>query len=112
MSNYITIEEVNGERLDKVRQTLRFQTGNFVWRIKFNVLLRASTVNNQTCFVTATSGEPLATKIHYNSEQRYIEIEPVFAYAKNQSYILHITTKVASLKGQTLQQEIRIRFKI
>lgn len=112
MTNFIQIEEVTGERQDKVHQALKFQTGNFVWRVRFNLPLRTSTVNNQSCFVTTTSGAPLKTTIHYNADQKYIEIEPQEAYAKNTSYILNVTTKVASLQGKNLKQDIRIRFRV
>lgn len=112
MTNFIKIEEVSGENKNKVHQALRFQTGKFVWRIKFNLPLKASSVNNQTCFVTSASGAILKANIHYKSEGNYIEVEPQEAYSKEQSYFLHVTTQVTALNGKKLKQEIQIKFKV
>lgn len=34
-TNYIKIESVTGGVKNRVKQNLKFKTGNFVWRIKF-----------------------------------------------------------------------------
>ena len=111
-AHYIKIEEVTGEAKSKVHQTLKFPTANFVWRIKFNLPLRASTVNNNTCYVTNMDGHPLKTHISYNSTNQYIQIEPLEGYLKGVSYILHITTNVLPVKGKRLQSNVSIQFKI
>ena len=112
MANYITIESVLGSGENKVKQALKFKTGNFVWKIKFTAPLNPSTVNNRNLYVTSMTNTPLPTNIRYDSIGNYIEIEPLAPYERNESYLLHITTKVKSKKGQTLPNEITIQFKV
>jgi len=112
MTNYIKIEDVTGEQRSKVRQRLKFPTGNFVWRVKFNLPLSASSVNNQSCYVIKPDGSLLKTAIHYNSREHMIEITPLDPYARNETYILTVTTKVSSLSGKRLKQDIQIRFQV
>ena len=97
---------------DKVKQSLKFKTGKFVWRVKFSTPLDARTVNNVNLYVTSSAGRVLNTAIHYDSESSMIEIEPLEAYAKSESYTLNITTKVKSRGGQKLKDPIRLQFKI
>jgi hypothetical protein len=111
-SNYITIESVTGGVKNRVKQNLKFKTGNFVWRIKFTAPLNPSTVNNRNLYVTSLNLTPLQTNIRYDTVDNCIEIEPLEAYTKNESYLLHVTTNVASKKGQKLPNEITIQFKV
>lgn len=111
-SNFITIESVSGEEKTRVKQSLKFKTGKFVWRIKFTAPLNPATVNNKNLYVTSLKQTPLQTNIRYDSVNNYIEIEPLEAYSKNESYLLHISTNVASKKGQKLSKEITIQFKV
>lgn len=110
--NYITIESVTGSGKNRVKQDLKFKTGNFVWRIKFSAPLNPSTVNNQNLYVTSLNQTPLQTNIRYDSVENYIEIEPLAPYTKNESYLLHVTTNVKSHKGKALSNEITIQFKV
>ncbi len=41
-----------------------------------------------------------------------IEIEPLEPYAQNESYILNITTNVASAGGKRLREPLQVQFKI
>lgn len=111
-SKYITIESVTGGVKDRVKQDLRFKTGNFVWRIKFTAPLKPSTVNNKNLNVTTLSNTPLLTNIRYDSVNSCIEIEPLEPYNKNESYLLHVSSMVESKKGQRLPQDIVIQFKL
>jgi len=111
-SKYITIESVTGGVKNRVKQNLKFKTGNFVWRIKFTAPLKPSTVNNKNLNVTTLNNTPLLTNIRYDSVDNYIEIEPLEPYNKNESYLLHISNKVESRRGQKLQDEITIQFKL
>jgi hypothetical protein len=111
-SNYITIESVEGSTKTKVKQNLKFKTGNFVWKIKFTAPLNPSTVNNKNLYVTSLNQIPLPTNIRYDTVNNCIEIEPLGAYTKNESYLLHITTNVKSKKGQKLTSEITLQFKV
>lgn len=109
---YITIENVTGGDKNKVKQTLKFKTGKFVWRVKFTAPLNPSTVNNRNLYVTSSKQVPLLTNIRYDSVNNYIEIEPLEPYEKDESYLLHVTTNVKSKRGQKLANEITIQFKV
>jgi len=110
MANYLDIKNVSDGYLGKVRQDLKFKTGNFVWKIFFNIPLNPATVNNQNLTVTDAAGKPLNTNITYNSEQHAIEISPRDAYTQGESYFLHINKMVESKGGQRLKDEISIEF--
>jgi hypothetical protein len=113
MANYIEIESVSdGIPANLVRQDLKFKTGKFVWRVKFNIPLNPKTVNNVNLYVTDAEQTPLKTSIHYDVENNMIEIEPLEAYAKESSYFLNITKNIESKGGQKLKKEIRIQFKV
>ncbi|MGB8455482.1 MAG: Ig-like domain-containing protein [Anaerocolumna sp.] len=111
-NNFLNIESVSDEVQDKVKQALKFRTGNFVWRIKFSSLLNPATVNNRNLYVTSISQMPLKTRISYDSINKYIEIEPLEPYSENQSYILTITQNVKSVGGKSLKKNVQIQFKI
>ena len=111
-SNFITIENITGAGLGRVKQSLKFKTGSFVWRIKFTAPLNPATINNRNLYVTSMNQSPLKTNIRYDSVNNYIEIEPLEPYNKNESYLLHVTTNVMSKKGQKLTSEITIQFKV
>jgi hypothetical protein len=112
MSNFITIESVVGSVKNRVKQNLKYKTGNFVWRIKFTAPLNPATVNNRNLYVTSLNQVPLQTNIRYNTIDNCIEIEPLAPYEKNESYLLHVTTNVKSKLGQKLPNEITIQFKV
>ncbi len=109
---YITIESVTGSVNNRVKQDLKFKTGHFVWRIKFTAPLKPSTVNNKNLNVTNLNNTPLLTNIRYDSVNNYIEIEPLEPYNKNESYLLHVSRMVQSKRGQKLQDDIVIQFKV
>lgn len=111
-SNFINIESVTGENQDKIKQALKFRTGNFVWRIKFSTELNPATVNNRNLYVTSANQIPLKTQIRYDSVNKYIEIEPIEPYMENESYILNVTKNVKSRGGKNLNQNIQIQFKL
>ena len=111
MANYLEFESMSAGMENKVKQDLKFKTGNFVWKIKFNVPLDPKTVNNVNLYVTSLNLSPLKTAIRYNSLENEIEIEPMEAYAQNESYILNITTNVKSLNGKPLKEPIQVQFK-
>ena len=110
--NFINIESVPDDMEGKVKQNLKFKTGKFVWRVKFSAPLDPATVNNMNLYVTTIDNTPLKTAIHYISETNEIEIEPLEAYAKDSSYILHILKRVRSVGGQNLKSDISLQFKV
>ncbi len=112
MANYLEFESMTEGLEDRVVQDLKFKTGKFVWKIKFNVPLDPKTVNNVNLYVTSLNLSPLKTAIRYNSLDNEIEIEPLEPYAQNESYILNITTKVTSAGGKKLAKPLQVQFKI
>lgn len=111
-THFIDIEEISDGVENRVKQDLKFKTGKFVWRVKFNTPLNPQTVNNVNLYVTGVNQSPLKTTIKYDTINNIIEIEPLEPYAQNESYILNITTNVKSKGGQNLKKPIKIKFKL
>lgn len=109
--NYLDIESSTGIVEDKIKQNLKFKTGKFVWRIKFNIPLNPQSVNNVNLYVTTLKQAPLKTAIRYDAVKNYIEIEPLEPYAKSESYILHVSKNVKSKGGKKLNNDVKIQFK-
>lgn len=112
MANYLEFESMTEGLESKVYQDMKYKTGNFIWKIRFNTPLDPKTVNNVNLYVTSLNLSPLKTAIRYNSLENEIEIEPLEPYAQNESYILNITTNVTSLGGKPLKQPLQVQFKI
>jgi hypothetical protein len=112
MTDYLSIEGMTEDLEGKVKQDLKYKTGNFLWKVKFNVPLDPKTVNNVNLYVTTENLSPLKTAIRYNSLENIIEIEPLEPYAQDETYILNITTNVTSLSGKALREPQQLRFKI
>lgn len=111
-NDYVSIESVSNSVKDKVKQSLKFRTGNFVWRIRFSSLLDPASVNNKTMYVTSLNQIPLKTYIRYDTVNQYIEIEPIEPYAQNKSYVLVITKSVQSQGGNYLKNEVKLQFSL
>lgn len=112
MPNYIDIQSVSDGYERLVKQDLKFKTGNFIWKVQFNIPLNPATVNNNNLSVSGPDGSPLSTKIYYDSVMNTIEIEPVEPYALGQPYNLHITKNVESRGGQKLKEDIDLQFQL
>lgn len=112
MGKYLDIENVSQGMEDKVKQNLKFKTGKFLWKVKFNTPLDPRTVNNINLYVTDMNQNPLSTAIHYDTINNIIEIEPLEAYAQHESYTLNVTTAVKSKGGNNLKTPVRLQFKI
>lgn len=112
MADYLSIEGMTEGLEGKVQQDLKFKTGNFLWKVKFNVPLDPKTVNNVNLYVTTETLSPLKTAIRYNSLENIVEVEPLEPYAQDEVYILNVTTKVTSLAGKALKEPQQVRFKI
>ncbi|MBQ8413062.1 MAG: Ig-like domain-containing protein [Lachnospiraceae bacterium] len=108
----LDIEDIPPHLSNKVKQNLQFKTGNFVWRIKFNIPLDPHTVNKDTMYVTNSSNQRLRTYIKYDTQNELIEIEPLEPYSTNEYYHLVITTNVRSKGGQSLNEPVSVKFKL
>lgn len=110
--DYLDIKNVDESVQNKVRQRLKFRTGNFIWRVKFNIPLDPKTVNNNNLYVMTSNDIPLPTRIRYNNETNEIEVEPSEAYSTEEEYVLHISTRVRSAGGNYLKSPVKVQFKI
>lgn len=108
----LDIEDIPPQLANKVKQDLKFKTGNFVWRIRFNIPLDPKTVNKDTMYVTNSQNQRLGAYIRYDTKNEIIEVEPLEAYSTNELYALTITTDVKSKGGQSLKEPVQIRFKL
>ncbi|MDE6024388.1 MAG: Ig-like domain-containing protein [Lachnospiraceae bacterium] len=108
----IEIEDIPPTLANRVKQDLKFRTGNFVWRVRFSTPLDPKTVNKETMYVADSQNQRLNTIIKYDTENELIEVEPLEPYATNEYYYLIITTNVKSRGGQTLGEPVKIKFKL
>lgn len=109
---FIEIEDVSKGYEKRVKQSLSFKTGNFVWRCRFTTALDPATVNSDNLYVENESGVKMDTKFTYNDSTMEIELEPLEPYAQETDYFLHITTKVKSKGGQSLKEPIQVKFRL
>ena len=112
MSKYITLDRGNLPENTFVKEDLTSKMYNFTWKIKFNNTLDSDTVNNTSMFVTSSDGSLFGCKIVYNSDNNYIEIHPTELYKPNETYTLTITTRVKSVSGSSLPNDISVPFSI
>ena len=110
--NLIDIEDIPPQLANKVKQDLRFKTGNFVWRVRFNIRLDPHTVNKDTMYVTNSQNQKLRSYIRYDTKNEIIEVEPLEPYSTNEYYFLTITKNVKSRGGQSLKEPVQIKFKL
>ena len=110
--NLIDIEDIPPQLANKVKQDLRFKTGNFVWRVRFNIALDPHTVNKDTMYVTNSQNQKLRSYIRYDTKNEIIEVEPLEPYSTNEYYFLTITKNVKSRGGQSLKEPVQIKFKL
>ncbi|BBF44662.1 putative cell wall hydrolase [Lachnospiraceae bacterium KM106-2] len=110
ITKYLNIENTTEGFEKLVNEDLKFRTGKFVWRVKFNTALNPKSVNNNNVYVTTANQAPLNTNVSYNSQRQLIEIEPLEPYSENESYILHVTTRVQSKGGKYLKKEVSLQF--
>ena len=68
--NLIDIEDIPPQLANKVKQDLRFKTGNFVWRVRFNIPLDPHTVNKDTMYVTNSQNQKLRSYIRMIRKMR------------------------------------------
>ena len=59
----LEFEDIPPHLSNKVKQNLQFKTGNFVWRVRFNIPLDPKTVNSDTMYVTNSDNKRLRTYI-------------------------------------------------
>ena len=112
MSKFITYDRSDLPDSTFVKERLSQKTYSFSWKIRFNSELDAKTVNSTTMFVTTPDGSLFNCKIIYNVVDNIIEIHPLEAYVSATTYTLTITTRIKSLTGASLPNDISIPFSI
>lgn len=100
------------EDMNNSGQKLKFRTGNFIWKVRFNIPLDPSSVNEINIFVLTSKNTILPTVARYNSETRELEVEPAVPYSKHEDYTLNISTRVRSAGGNYLRKPIKVEFVI
>ena len=107
---YLNIQSSTPNASSIIKQDLKFKTGDFVWRVKFNIPLDPGSVNDKNMYVANENNIPLKTYIRYDSITNEIEIEPKEPYSSSESYYLNITTNVCSRNGQRLKDPVQVHF--
>jgi len=82
------------------------------WYIRFNIPLDETSVNEENMEVTDTDGYIMRTDISYRSSDNRIVISPLDTYEEKRYYLLKVSKKVCSAKGQNLKTVISILFKL
>ncbi|MCL1882768.1 MAG: tetratricopeptide repeat protein [Defluviitaleaceae bacterium] len=82
------------------------------WFIRFNIPLDENSVNEKSMEVTDTDGYVMRTDISYQANANRIVISPLDSYEEQRYYLLKVSKKVRSAKGQNLKTIISILFKL
>ncbi|MCL2386317.1 MAG: hypothetical protein FWC89_02095 [Defluviitaleaceae bacterium] len=97
---------------DKIKVDLTGNADHIFWHIRFNLPLDPSTVNEKSMEVTDTEGYVMRTDISYHAGSNQIAISPLDTYEEQRYYLLKISKKVRSAKGQNLKTIINVLFKL
>jgi len=97
---------------DKIQTHLGDDTDNIFWYIKFNIPLDETSVSEKTMNVTDADGYLMRTEITYDDNRHLIVISPLDTYEQEVFYILRISTKVKSKRGNNLKSKMYILFKL
>lgn len=106
------IRATNKDLENKITTNIKGGSDEIYWYIKFNIFLDEKTVNKKTMNVTDTDGYIMRTNISYDSLKNLIVISPIDTYEQNRFYILNVSNKVKSGKGNNLKKDIHILFKL
>lgn len=112
MSRFISYETEDLPKGTLFREHLQSKSYNFSWQVRFSQELDPNSINNTTMFVTSPDGAILNCKIVYNTVENFIEIRPLEHYEPNTTYTLTITTRVKSINGKSLKEDVVFPFKI
>ena len=97
---------------DKIHIDLTGSIDSVHWFIRFNIPLDTASVNEKSMEVTDTEGYIMRTDISYQDNANRIVISPLDSYEDQRYYLLKISKKVRSAKGQNLKSVISILFKL
>lgn len=97
---------------DKITVDLTGPLDAVYWYIRFNVPLDETSVHEKSMEVTDTDGYAMRTDISYQPTSHRIVISPLDTYEEQRYYLLKVSKKVRSAKGQHLKSVINILFKL
>ncbi|MBV1821628.1 Ig-like domain-containing protein, partial [Bacteroidales bacterium MSK.15.36] len=69
------------------------------WIIKFNDILRISTVNNNTIYVTDENGKKVETNLEVSADKKSVYISPKGSYEYGKTYFLIANKGIEKLSG-------------
>ena len=108
----IRIATSDPKLMNKIQINLDGPIDNVYWYIRFNIPLDEESVNEKTMEVTDTEGYIMRTDISYQTKNNRIVISPLDSYEEQRYYLLKISRKVRSERGQQLKSIISIIFKL
>ena len=111
-SSRIRIATTDPRLKERIHTNITGNTESIYWYIRFNIPLDPSTVSHKTMGVTDTGGYIMRTDITYDSSMNRIVISPLDTYEQNRYYLLRVSRKVRSGRGQRLKTQINILFKL
>jgi len=97
---------------EKVQTKIDGSTEAIFWYIRFNIPLDERSVSEKTMNITDTEGYIMRTDISFNKGNNTIAVLPLDTYEENRFYLLNISKKVRSAKGNNLKSTIHILFKL
>ncbi len=97
---------------NKIRTHIDEHATKLYWYLRFNLPLDENSVNSETMRVTDLEGYSLKTEITYNQNNNLIIILPIDSYVRNCYYLLNISGRVKSAKGNPLRKKVTILFKL
>lgn len=97
---------------NKIQTNITGNTDNIYWYIRFNIPLDESSVSEKTMSVTDTDGYIMRTDITYDTSKNMIIISPLDTYEQEVFYLLQISKKVKSRRGNKLKSQMCILFKL
>lgn len=80
------------------------------WIIKFNDILRISTVNNNTIYVTDENGKKIETNLEVSADKKSVYISPKGSYEYGKTYFLIANKGIEKLSGKSMATNVKMKF--
>ncbi|WP_282804409.1 N-acetylmuramoyl-L-alanine amidase [Clostridium tetani] len=83
---------------------------NKKWIIKFNDILKISTVNNDTIYVTDEKGKRVQTNLEVGADKKSIYVSPKLSYEYGKTYFLIANKGIQRLSGRSMATNVKMKF--
>ncbi|AVP55443.1 N-acetylmuramoyl-L-alanine amidase [Clostridium tetani] len=83
---------------------------NKKWIIKFNDILKISTVNNDTIYVTDEKGKRVQTNLEVGADKKSIYVSPKSSYEYGKTYFLIANKGIQRLSGRSMATNVKMKF--